>query len=69
MRDMILNGGPGDIVTVHTDKKIKRKKRGRTDGGCAGVSIITEHEDKIYRTSFLNKRWLTDNTSVSFGYI
>jgi hypothetical protein len=26
IRDMILNGGPDDTVTVHTDKKIKRKK-------------------------------------------
>jgi hypothetical protein len=26
IRDIILNGGPDDTVTVHTDKKIKRKK-------------------------------------------
>jgi hypothetical protein len=42
---MILNGGPGDMVTVHTDKKIKRKKRG------ADVSIVTEPEEKICRAS------------------
>jgi hypothetical protein len=46
IKDMILNGGPGDMVTVHTDKKIKRKKRG------ADVSIVTEPEEKIYRVCF-----------------
>jgi hypothetical protein len=29
IKDMILNGGPDDTVTVHTDKKIKRKKGAR----------------------------------------
>jgi hypothetical protein len=62
IKNMILNCGPDDTVTVHTDKKIKRKKRG------AGVAIVTEPEDKIYRICF-QKRWrLNDNTSVSFGY-
>jgi hypothetical protein len=36
IKDMILNGGHGEMVTVHTDKNIKRKKRG------ADVSIVTE---------------------------
>jgi hypothetical protein len=62
IKDMILNGGPGDRVTVHTDKKIKRKKRG------AGVSIFTEPEDKIYRVCFQKRRRLNDNTYVAFVY-
>jgi hypothetical protein len=39
----IFNGGTDDTVTVHKDKKIKRKKRS------AGVSIVIEPEDKVYR--------------------
>jgi hypothetical protein len=62
IKDMILNGRQNDTVTVHTDKKIKRKKRG------AGVAIITEPEEKIYRVCFQKKRRLNDNTSVPFGY-
>jgi hypothetical protein len=62
IRDMILYGGPDDTVTVHTDKKIKRKKRG------VGVAIVTEPEDKIYRVCFQKRRRLNDNTSVPFGY-
>jgi hypothetical protein len=62
IKDMILNGRPDDTVTAHTDKKIKRKKRG------AGVSVVTEPEDKIYRISFLKRQRLSDNTSVPFGY-
>ena len=42
IREMILNKGRHDeVVTVHTDKKIKRKrKEGR-------VQILSEAEDKI----------------------
>ena len=36
IKDMVLNGGSNVNVTVHRDKKIKRK---RGDGAC--VSIIT----------------------------
>jgi hypothetical protein len=62
IRKMVLNGGPRDVVTVYTDKKIKRKRKG------GGVSIVTEAEDKIYRISFLKRRRLRDNNSVPFGY-
>jgi hypothetical protein len=62
IKNMILNGGPDDTVTVHTDKKIKKTKRG------AGVAIVTETEDKIYRVCFQKRRRLNDNTSVPFGY-
>ena len=45
---MILRvGGEMDTVTVHTDRKIKRKK-----GNCT-VQIVTEPEDNTYRESFL----------------
>jgi hypothetical protein len=60
---MILKGTPS-VVTVHTEKKIKRKK---VDG--TGTALVTEPEDKIYRLSFLKRRRLADNTSVPFGYI
>jgi hypothetical protein len=62
IRDMILKGGPDDIVTVRTAKKIKRKKRG------AGVAIVTEPENKTYRVCFHKRRGLNDNASVPFGY-
>jgi hypothetical protein len=59
IKDTILNGEP-DVVMVHTDKKIKRKRK----GGC--VSLITEPEDKMYRISFFKIRRLKDNTSVPY---
>jgi hypothetical protein len=60
---MILNGRPDEVVTVHTDKKIKRKrKEGR-------VQILSEAEDKINRVSFFKRRRLHDNKSVPFGYL
>jgi hypothetical protein len=62
IKDMILNGGPDETVTVHTGKKFKRKKRG------AVVAIVTEPEDKIYRVCFQTRRRLNDNISVPFGY-
>ena len=44
---MILNRGrPDEVVTVHTDKKIKRKRKEGI------VQILSEAEDKIYRVSF-----------------
>ena len=68
IRDMILNsrggGGrrPDEVVTVHTDKKMKSKRK---DGR---VQILSEAEDKIYRVSFSKERRLHDNNSVPFGY-
>ena len=49
IREMILKGSGTNIVTVHTDRNIKRK---RADGR---VSIVTEPEDKMYRTSFFKR--------------
>jgi hypothetical protein len=66
IRDMILKtGGPSPaVVTVHADKKIKRKR-----GKDGRVQILSEAEDKIYRVSFFKRRRLHDNNSVPFGYI
>ena len=65
---MILKTGrtttDDDVVTVHTDKKIKRKRE--KDGR---VQILSEPEDMIYSVSFFNRRRLHDNNSVPFGYI
>ena len=47
-----------ETVTVHTERKIKRK---RADGK---IHIVTEPEDKTYNVSFLKRRRLCDNTSV-----
>ena len=66
IRRMILKGvgGETDTVTVHTERKIKRK---RGNGG--RVQIVTDPEDNTYRASFFKRRRLHDNTSVPFGYI
>jgi len=64
IRDMILRTG-NDVVNVHTERKIKRKRMG---GGGGIVAIVTEPEDKIYRISFFKRRRLGDNTSVPLGY-
>jgi hypothetical protein len=69
IKNMILSGESEDSVTVHTDRKIKRKKN-RADGvACSSyVSLVTEPEDKLYRVSFFKRRRLDDNSSVPFGY-
>jgi len=62
IKAMIL-GTEEPTVTVHTEKKIKRKRNG---GGT--VAIVTEPEDKMYRISFLKRRRLGDNSSVPLWY-
>jgi hypothetical protein len=52
------------VMTVHTDKKIKRKRE--KDGR---VQILSGAENKIYRVSFFKRRRLHDNNSVPFGYL
>ena len=66
MKQLILSGSKTDTVTVHTSRKIKRKRCREGDGT---IRIVTEPEDKTYRMSFLKRRRLPDNTSVPFGYI
>ena len=63
IKDLVLNGRSNSTVTVHTDKKIKRK---RIDGAC--VSIVTEPEEKIYRVIFFKRRRRDDNSPGPFGY-
>jgi len=63
IKDMILNRETDRIVNVHTENKIKRKRKlGVT------VSIITEPEDKLYRVSFFKRLLSNYNNSVHFGY-
>ena len=62
IRDMIIRSWEPTVM-VHTEKKIKRKRKG---GGT--VAIVTEPEDKTYRISFFKRRRLADNSSVPFGY-
>ena len=66
LKQMILRGTETDIVTVHTARKIKRKRCKDDD---ARIRIVTEPDNKTYRVSFLKRRRLQDNTSVPFGYI
>jgi hypothetical protein len=66
IKNMVSNRDIKEIITVHTARKIKRK-RGRD--GDERINIISEPEDKIYRVSFFKRRRLDDNTSVPLGYI
>jgi hypothetical protein len=54
---------PPDTVTVHTEKKIKRKRGG--NGG--SVHIVTEPEDKMYRVCFTKRQRLAENSSAPSG--
>ena len=63
IKALVLRGDHTETVTVHTERKIKRK---RADGK---IHIVTEPEDKTYRFSFLKRHRLCDNTSVPFGHI
>jgi len=66
LKQMILRGTKTDTVTVHTARKIKRKREKDGDGK---ILIVTEPENKTYEVSFL-KRWrLQENTSVPFENI
>jgi hypothetical protein len=46
---MVLDADETATVTVHTDKKIKRKRQG------GGLYVVTEPEDKLYRVSFFKR--------------
>ena len=63
---MILGRNEKETITVHTERKIKRKRGKDGDGR---VNIISEPEDKTYRVSFFKRRRLDNNSSVPFGYI
>ena len=63
-RDMVLGTSAEPTVTVHTEKKIKRKRKGEL----GIVAIVTEPADKTYRISFFKRLSLADNSSVPFGY-
>jgi len=60
-KDLILKKKPDEVVTVHTDRKIMRKRKEVV------VPIVSEADDKIYRVSFSTRKRLHDN-SVPFGY-
>jgi hypothetical protein len=52
------------VLNVHTEHKIKRKRRA---GGT--VDVVTESENKRYRISFFKRRRMHDHSSVPLGYI
>jgi len=62
IRDMVLETSAEPKVIVHSEKKIKRKRKGGT------VAIVTEPEDMTYRISFFKSRCLADNSSTTFVY-
>ena len=60
----IILGEGEPVVNVHTEHKVKRKRRA---GGV--VDLVTELEKKRYRISFFNRRRMPDHSSVPLGYI
>ena len=63
IKDMIL-GHSESVVNVHTEHKIKRKRRaGRV------VDLVTETENKRYRISFFKRRRMYDHSSETLSYI
>jgi hypothetical protein len=69
IRTMILGADAGDVITVRTDRKIKRKIR-RCDGsGADTIMIVSELQEKVCRVSFYNRRSLDDHDFVAFGYM
>jgi hypothetical protein len=72
IRDMILGTEARDVITVRTDRKIKRKMRrcdGSGQGGIDTVTIVFEPKENVYRVSFHKCRRLDDFDSVPFGTI
>jgi hypothetical protein len=72
IRNMILGtDAAADVITVRTERKIKRKKRTGDGSGSSGAgvtTIVSEAEEKIYRVSFYKRRRLDNFDSVPFGY-
>ena len=62
IKNLVLNKPANSTVRVHTSNNIKRKMG---EGAC--VSIVTEHEDKIYRISFFKMRHRGDNCPFRSG--
>jgi hypothetical protein len=69
---VILDDDASDVITVHTARKIKRKKR-RSDGSGPSaadtVTLVSEPQDKIYRVSFHKGTRLDNFDSFPFGYV
>jgi hypothetical protein len=59
-----------DVITVRTDRKIKRKMK-KCDGMVLAradtVAVVSEPEVKVYRVSIHKRRLLDDFDSVPFG--
>jgi hypothetical protein len=72
IRDLILDTDAGEVITVRTDRKIKRKMK-RCDGSGPSnadtVTIVLEPEEKVYRVAFHKRRHLDDFDSVPLGYV
>jgi hypothetical protein len=60
----IILGEGEPVVNVHTEHKVKRKRRA---GGV--VDLVIEPEKKRYRISFFKRRRMPDHSSVPLGYI
>jgi hypothetical protein len=55
------------VISIRTDRKIKRKERRCGPPGADPVTVVSEPE--VYRVSFHKRRRLEDCDSVPFGYI
>jgi hypothetical protein len=72
IRDMILDTDAREVITVRTERKIKRNMRKRDGSGFPGadtIAVVSEPEARVYRVSFHKRRKVDDFNSVLFGYI
>jgi len=72
IKDMILGTDAPDVMTVNTEREIKRRMRmcdGSGPSSADMVTIVSEPEEKICRVSFHMRRRPDDFDSVPFGCI
>jgi len=72
MRDMILSADAKDVITVRTERKIKRKMRicdGNELPGTDTVVMVPQPKEQVYRVLFLKRIRLDNLESVPFGYV
>jgi hypothetical protein len=72
IKDMILCADVKDVITVRTERKIKRKFRKCDGSGPSSadmVTVVSEPEENIYRVSLHKRRHLDNFDSVPFVYI
>jgi hypothetical protein len=69
IRHMILNADAKDVITVRTERKIKRKRRKCDVSGLPGADTVVIGSEPQEKVPFHKRRRLENQDSVSFGYV